>query len=125
MEANAWAKMRGDLRLEITMSVFSDEPVREDPVAMKLTEKAMERLGRFAMMFYRKQLDYGVGNIGKFGKLGVLVRLNDKVERLNTMWKEGQTPSHESVEDTFYDIIGYAVIGLLLQEGVWPEGGCA
>ena len=125
MTVSASAKIGEGSYLDMSLLASADTPVREDKVALKLTEEVLERLGAYALMFYRKQLDYGVENISKFGKLGVLVRLNDKIERLNSLWREGAVPEHESVEDTLYDIIGYGVIGLLLQNGIWPEGGCA
>lgn len=104
------------------LSVQTHNVVRNDEKALQVTEAALKRLGAYIPMFYGKQLDYGVGNINRFGKLGVLVRLNDKVERLNSLWRDGRVPTHEAIEDTLYDIIGYAIIGLLMQNGEWPEG---
>lgn len=103
------------------LSIQTHGAIGDDKNALQVTENALRRLGAFVPMFYGKQLDYGVGNINKFGKLGVLVRLNDKVERLNSLWHDGRIPTHETVEDTLYDIIGYAIIGLLMQNGEWPE----
>ena len=62
-----------------------------------------------------KQRDYGKGNILGFGEFGVLVRLNDKVERLKNLI--GKDPLNESVEDTWRDVAGYAIISLMLIEG--------
>ena len=75
----------------------------------------------------KKQRDYGKDNILKYedfmrqvlGKdyrigMGVLARLNDKMERLKNLYKKGTKPENESIDDTFRDIIGYAVVALLL-----------
>jgi len=61
-----------------------------------------------------KQHDYGHENILAFREQGLVVRLWDKISRLkNLIWVKG-TPKNESIEDTFIDIAGYAIIGLML-----------
>jgi hypothetical protein len=71
-----------------------------------------------ACLLDRKGQDYGTENIKKFGSYGVLVRVSDKVERLiNLSRKEGQV-NFESVEDSWKDIAGYAILALIeLREG--------
>lgn len=72
-----------------------------------------------------KQKDYGPNNISVFGELGVIVRVNDKFERLKHLTKplfEGRSadgPKNESIEDTWKDIANYATIALMLRNGVW------
>lgn len=66
-----------------------------------------------------KQHDYGKGNIADFGELGVLVRANDKIERLKNLVKTGNTPSNESVDDSWLDLANYAIIALMLRRGYW------
>jgi hypothetical protein len=61
-----------------------------------------------------KHHDYGVNNINKFGKYGVLVRLSDKLCRLENLSKNGKSPRNESVTDTHLDIIGYVTIYRML-----------
>tara|TARA_R110000824_G_scaffold397512_1_gene600479 strand:- start:242 stop:580 length:339 start_codon:yes stop_codon:yes gene_type:complete len=62
-----------------------------------------------------KQHDYGHDNILAFREEGLVVRLWDKVARLkNLLWVNKDTPKNESIEDTFTDIAGYAIIGLML-----------
>lgn len=62
----------------------------------------------------KKHADYGDNNIIKFGTKGVLVRVNDKVERLiNLTWNNDKEPKFESVEDTWKDIAGYAILALI------------
>jgi hypothetical protein len=71
-----------------------------------------------------KQRDYGAGNISAFGELGVLVRLNDKLERLRNLTKTGKAPKHESIEDTWIDIANYGMIGLAIHRGWWTDRQC-
>ena len=66
-----------------------------------------------------KHKDYGWGNISKFGLKGVILRLNDKIERLiNLSWKN-KIPNNESIEDNLKDILNYAAIGLMIKRGKW------
>lgn len=70
-----------------------------------------------------KQRDYGKDNISRFGTSGLLIRVHDKLARLkNLMNKSGNdfnraisvnAVSDESIVDTFIDVIGYSVIGLM------------
>lgn len=72
-------------------------------------------LVRMHELLVSKQMDYGHGNILKFGMYGVLVRASDKVERLKNLTAEGVRPRNESLLDSFRDIIGYAVIARMLK----------
>lgn len=67
----------------------------------------------------KKQKDYGPENILAFGVLGVLVRLSDKVSRLENLLKKGGGPMFESVQDTYSDIMGYCLIGRMLINGTF------
>jgi len=84
-------------------------------------EEAFKEMKINAQMLDKKHLDYGPGNIARFGLRGIVVRLNDKVERLATLTEEGkiQKAQFESIEDSLRDISNYATIGLLLQQGKW------
>lgn len=69
-----------------------------------------------------KQRDYGKGNILKCPvdpKLGVLIRMNDKFMRLGNLLSTQSNGVNESRIDTWRDIIGYAVIGIMLEEGTF------
>ena len=68
-----------------------------------------------ATIVISKQHDYGHDNIMAFKEQGLVVRLWDKVARLkNLLWVRKESPKNESIEDTFTDIAGYAIIGLML-----------
>ena len=67
----------------------------------------------------KKQLDYGHGNINKFGTIGILVRLSDKVQRFKNLTSTKRAPQVESIQDTLLDIVGYCVIGLMYDDGTF------
>lgn len=62
-----------------------------------------------------KHKDYGPDNILVFKEQGLIVRLWDKIGRLKHLLWTAKTPKHEAIEDSFTDIAGYAIIGLMLQ----------
>lgn len=72
-----------------------------------------------------KQLDYGPGNINNApgGAMnGILVRMNDKMERLkNLMYHSEGEPQNESIDDSLIDIANYAVIAMMVRNGSWPK----
>ena len=70
-----------------------------------------------AQLLDRKRADYGIDDIKKFGSLGCLIRTSDKVERLINL-RQKKTANFETLEDTWRDIAGYAVLALIeLREG--------
>lgn len=64
----------------------------------------------------RKNKDYSGAfdkSMNKFGVVSLLIRLNDKFERLESLFKNGKAEvSDESFEDTLRDIACYAIMGL-------------
>lgn len=95
-----------------------DEASKSD---LEYVDALVGKLEEYVNVFYRKHHDYGPGNIAAFGALGVLVRLNDKVERLKNLMKRKTSPKNESVRDTVLDILGYAAIMLMVLDGDWDE----
>lgn len=69
----------------------------------------------------RKNKDYGDNNLLRHGEFGLLVRMSDKLARLeNLIQREDRAPDvkDETLEDTLLDLIGYSVNYLrLLDEG--------
>ena len=63
-----------------------------------------------------KNKDYGGAfdkSMSKFGVVSLLIRLNDKFERLESLFKNGKAEvTDESFEDTLRDIACYAIMGL-------------
>ena len=63
-----------------------------------------------------KNKDYGGAfdkSMRKYGVVSLLIRLNDKFERLDSLFKNGKAEvTDESFEDTLKDIACYAIMGL-------------
>lgn len=89
--------------------VFSVDP--------KINKSMQALAARIVDTLCRKQHDYGHENIARFGRLGLLVRVHDKIARLNNMVKRGGAPQNESIEDTYTDIVGYSAIGMMVERG--------
>ena len=70
-----------------------------------------------AAVVCKKQADYGSENIAKFGRDGILVRLHDKVARLENLSKSGANPENESVKDNYLDVIGYCTVAVMWENG--------
>lgn len=87
----------------------------------EMGKEAYKEMLENAEMLDRKHLDYGSGNIARFGLRGIVVRMNDKIERLATLTDDGKTKQaqFESIEDTLRDLSNYATIGLLCMKGKW------
>lgn len=64
-----------------------------------------------------KQRDYGNDAISRFGRIGLLVRVHDKIARLENLAKRGSSPNHESVLDSYSDVINYCAIGMMVEAG--------
>lgn len=61
----------------------------------------------------RKQRDYGHENIRRFGRRGLLVRMHDKVARLENLFGGDVQTRDESIADNLLDVIGYSAIGIM------------
>ena len=70
--------------------------------------------GDIAELLISKQKDYGKNNILDFGEFGILVRVNDKISRLKNLSKSGSEPKNESIDDTWKEVAGYAIIALII-----------
>ena len=85
---------------------------------------AMETARKAVNLLVKKHDDYGPANISDApgGPLnGLSVRLHDKVARLNHLLSNGKEPRNETIEDTFIDILNYALIALLVLDGKWED----
>lgn len=79
-----------------------------------------EHLDAIVKVVISKQHDYGTDNIAKFGHTGLQVRLHDKVARLANLVSKGSAAKNESLEDTWRDIVGYSIVGLMWEnETFW------
>lgn len=75
-------------------------------------------------LLLKKHQDYGPKNISLSpgGPLnGLRVRLWDKQARLNNLIENDVDPENESLRDTLLDMANYAIIGLMVLGGDWPN----
>ena len=97
---------------------------------MSAVAAARAEQARALALLIEKNAAYGAQNIELTGMPGIAVRVLDKAMRLKSLIldDQGETPNTEGIEDTLRDLGNYALIGLLIQAGVWgpltddPEG---
>lgn len=98
--------------------------VTKDPMMDKFITDSWDIIDELGNLLISKQRDYGPGNINNAygGPLnGLMVRMGDKWERLKNLLATGDTPQHESIEDSFKDLANYCIIAMMVQRGKWPE----
>ena len=65
-------------------------------------------------LFTKKNKDYGDA-FSKFGVIGVLMRIEDKIQRSLTITKNGvNLVNDEGIKDTLLDLHNYAAMALML-----------
>jgi hypothetical protein len=65
-------------------------------------------------LFKRKNADYGDA-FAKYGTIGVLMRIEDKIQRSMSITKNGVTlVENECIRDTLIDLHNYAAMGIML-----------
>lgn len=64
-----------------------------------------------------KQKMYGHGNIARFEVPGIVIRMNDKLERLKNLRGFDGPVLFEPVKDTWLDICGYSIIAIMWIRG--------
>lgn len=84
------------------------------PELVKYREEFGDIAAEITELLIRKRMDYGDESLSRFGELGILIRAWDKMCRLvNLLWeKRGAEPQNESIEDTWRDLAGYAILAL-------------
>lgn len=77
-----------------------------------------------AFLVHKHQL-YGIGPLLSWKQLGILMRLNSKVDRFTNLTQSelGLCYGDESVNDTLKDCLGYCVLGILLCRMLNTEEG--
>jgi hypothetical protein len=67
-------------------------------------------------LFIKKNTDYG-NAYKKYGIIGILMRIEDKIQRSMNITKNGiHLVSDESLKDTLLDLHNYAAMGLMILE---------
>jgi len=65
-------------------------------------------------LFKKKNKDYGDA-FAKYGTIGVLMRIEDKIQRSMTITKNGvNLVNDEGIRDTLIDLHNYAAMGIML-----------
>ena len=80
----------------------------EEPSA---TERIRDVTAEVMQLLLEKNRKYGDNNLCKHGHLGIIVRLSDKLSRLENL---RGTEHEEAIEDVYKDIAGYGILGLKL-----------
>jgi len=75
----------------------------------------LEKIQKEALeLFIKKNADYGDA-FAKFGIIGILMRIEDKIQRSLSITKNGiYLVESESLKDTLLDLHNYAAMGLML-----------
>ena len=79
-------------------------------------QRIQEQADDLAQLLIRKNADYGNSfeeQYNKRGLLGVLIRLEDKIARLDNLQKNSAKVD-ESIKDTLVDLAGYALLASIL-----------
>jgi hypothetical protein len=83
---------------------------------MNRVEQLREIQGKALELFTRKNADYGDA-FAKYGVIGVLMRIEDKIQRSLSITKNGvNLVSDEGIKDTLLDLHNYAAMALMLLE---------
>jgi hypothetical protein len=65
-----------------------------------------------------KNKDYGTASLALFGGLSILIRMNDKIQRLNMIIEKNKLHvSDETAEDTIKDLINYSIYLIMHKRG--------
>lgn len=123
-----------NLKKPIDFKILND--LDDNPIFFDIASYAifaLDRIENYVIDSYtitdiliRKQRDYGTKNIIRFGVMGIMFRLYDKVARLNNLFDKAfgdfssalynNSVQGESIIDTLVDIVGYSTIALMLLE---------
>ena len=83
---------------------------------MNRVEQLREIQGKALDLFTKKNADYGDA-FAKYGVIGVLMRIEDKIQRSLSITKNGvNLVSDEGIKDTLLDLHNYAAMALMLLE---------
>ena len=81
---------------------------------MNRPEQMREIQKRGYELFVKKNIDYG-DSFAKYGIIGVLMRIEDKIQRAMNITKNGvNLVNDEGIQDTLLDLHNYAAMALML-----------
>lgn len=105
---NLWIELRNEAQLAL---VLRDSDFDKQP----FYESVFEQSQKCDQLLVDKQKDYGPKNITMFGEYGVLVRSNDKIQRLINLTGNEKDPQNEPITDSWRDLRNYGQIALMLR----------
>ena len=83
---------------------------------MNRVEQMKEIQEKALQLFTKKNIDYGDA-FAKYGVIGVLMRIEDKIQRSLSITKNGvNLVNSEKIRDTLIDLHNYAAMALMLLE---------
>ena len=83
---------------------------------MNRVEQMKEIQEKALQLFTKKNIDYG-DSFARLGVIGVLMRIEDKIQRSLSITKNGvNLVNDEGIKDTLLDLHNYAAMGLMLLE---------
>jgi len=90
-------------------------PISSHPISPLSRPAQLQKIHKEALdLFTKKNADYG-DSFAKHGSVGVLVRLGDKLSRLQSVSsKQVSLVNTESVRDTLIDLHNYAAMAIML-----------
>jgi hypothetical protein len=99
-----------------------------DPILWAMKQAAWSSLQRletdvlveYLRLWIKKHQDYGPENHAIWGCQGVVIRLTDKLMRLKGRYFDDRMMLTDKTEDDWLDLIGYGLIGLVVERGKWP-----
>lgn len=92
-------------------AVFDYYPPRFLAPHEDVNDKILADLGNLVI---RKQHDYGHKNILSFGIHGIVIRVHDKIVRLENLFGKGREAANEAVEDSLFDLMGYSLMAMMV-----------
>mgnify|MGYP000341911405 CR=1 FL=1 len=125
---DATQEVKVDYKKEATDAIASNDFKEAFPELEKEFKKIQNEQYN---LFSKKMMDYGLGNVTLGGDLalsedkkyaiqGIQIRLNDKINRLKNLLRNGKNyVEGETIEDTFIDIANYGIIGMLIGKDKW------
>lgn len=94
---------------------------KEEPVETPFELGLSAISDKLSTVLLQKNKAYGSSydkSVDKYGKTVTLIRLQDKMNRLDSLYMDNVEEDDESEEDTLLDIAGYAVLELIRRRSV-------
>ncbi|MBX4152234.1 DUF1599 domain-containing protein [Paenibacillus lautus] len=84
---------------------------------MKTQEQRIEEVcNSVESLLKKKNHDYGNSfslQFEKYGMMSAMIRMDDKMRRLENLLKGNEAQVDESIEDTLQDLVGYGTLALV------------